>query len=325
MGHGNIITGLRKVLAEGKVGHAYLFTGPAGVGKKTLALSLATQLLCERQSPTIESSPSIENENGGDHFVPLPEANPCECSSCHRFRAGNHPDFLAVMAVGNSIKIEQLRELQRSVYYPPLGGKYRIFFFPDAEKLTEAAANSFLKLLEEPPSGVVFLFTAIRADHLLPTIRSRCQVYQLFPVAPELIQAWLEQKGVPREEAIRRSLTCEGLPGKALETGTEKDSETDLPLNLEQILEKDLLALFKITGELEKKDRQTVLTLLQEWESRVRSSLMQLLDREPERKSVVGKLVFTLEKLAVTQKMVEHNVNQRLALEEFLLAVKIKA
>ncbi|MCL6589696.1 MAG: DNA polymerase III subunit delta' [Firmicutes bacterium] len=305
VGHGNIITGLRKVLAEGKIGHAYLFTGPAGVGKKTLAMALTAQLLCERWKA---GSASV----------------PCECSSCHRLRAGNHPDFHMVAAAGNSIKIEQLRELQRSIYYPPLEGRHRIFFFPDAEKLTEAAANSFLKLLEEPPPGVIFLFTAVRADHLLPTIRSRCQIYQLFPISPELIQSWLEKKGIPREEALRRSQACEGLPGKALEAGAKKDSDLDLPVDLEEILGLDLLALFKITSELEKKDRQVVLTLLHEWESRVRSSLLQLVDREPERRKMVERLVFVLEKLAETQKMLEHNVNQRLALEEFLLAVKIR-
>jgi DNA polymerase-3 subunit delta' len=229
IGHKEIIRALNTAIGESKVGHAYLFTGPAGIGKKTLAKAFAIQLLCQEKT---------KNPN-------------CRCAGCVRTQTDNHPDFITILPVGNSIRIEQLRQLQHNLFYRPLLGERKVCFFPDAELLTEAAANSFLKTLEEPPPGVVFLFTAVRLDLILPTIRSRCQVYQLFPVSGAEITEALVKKGMDHSEASERARLSQGLPGKAL-SELVPAQPGQLP-TLKEILSLGLLEFFKISNELEKK------------------------------------------------------------------------
>lgn len=305
IGHKDVIQALDGALREGKVGHAYLFIGPPGVGKKTIARNLAAELLCNGHTAGAETG--IE----------------CECPSCRSFRLAAHPDFITVSPAGGSIKIEQLRLLQHNAYLRPLLSNCKVFFFPDAEQLTEAASNSFLKILEEPPRGVYFLFTAVRGDCILPTIRSRCQVYNLFPVAAAEIGQWLEQRGVPREAARERAEACQGLPGLAL--AAEDRSTAAAQTKFSAILKQDLLELLSLANELEKEERQSVLKLVGEWASQSRLELLRLRsERAVFASRELGTRIFILEKLVKAFEMLEGNANQRLVLEELFLACKIK-
>jgi DNA polymerase-3 subunit delta' len=303
VGHKEIIRALDRALFEQKVGHAYLFLGSPRIGKKTLAKVFANRLLCDNQ----------------------PEAECNGCRSCVLFKAGSHPDFITVVPNGSSIKIEQLRELQRSTYFRPLTGTYKVFFFPDAEQLTEAAANSFLKLLEEPPAGVVFLFIAVRGDRILATIRSRCQVYNLFPVPGAEINLWLQDKGFEAEEALQRSLNCEGIPGKALML---KNAPVDPErIEFKKILDQDLLQQLKFTNDLEKRERQDILILINDWENQARQNLIRTSNGDsPDWEDFgLGWQLNILEKLARAKLMIENNVNPRLVLEEFFLNVAVQS
>ncbi len=297
LGHSDVIQGLAAAVAEDRAGHAYLFFGPEGIGKKTVALALAESLLC------------LEKTTGSG----------CECPSCRRFRSRNHPDLMTVEAAGGSIKIEQLRELQRTAYFKALLSPKKVFFFPEADKLTEAAANSFLKILEEPPAGVVFIFTAVRLDYILPTIRSRCQNYQLFPVPAAQIAQWLEQRGVPAAEAELRSRICEGIPGRALNSVTERAGAggTDMMA----LLNADRLKRLIAVNGLEKKERQEILVILRFWQEQLRAELLKRLEEQtPDRARIAG-LRTILEKLIGTVRMVESNVNIRLALDDLIMAL----
>ena len=302
IGHKDVIKALEAVVQTAKVGHAYLFTGPAGVGKKTLTRAFAAKLLCN-------------NRLGG---------LTCDCPACRSFRVGGHSEFITVTPDGNSIKIEQLRELQRSAYLKPLVGEKKVFYFPDVEQLTEVAANSFLKLLEEPPPATVFLFTAVRIDRILPTIRSRCQIYNLFPVAAAEINAWLVRQGVAPNEAMERSSKAQGLPGLALEaTGMTTSTES---IALSELWDQDLLQLLMTANTLEKRDRREVLMVLQDWEAQARNSILGAYQDQPNCRPGPGResLIFILEQLAQTIAMIECNVNLRLALDEFFLALKLQ-
>ncbi len=303
IGHKDIIQALDKALLEQKVGHAYLFLGPPGIGKKTLAVAFANRLLCENRP---------ETECGG-------------CRSCILFKAGTHPDFNTIAPSGSSVKIDQLRELQRSSYFRPLTGVYKVFFFPDAEQLTEAAANSFLKLLEDPPAGVVFLFIAVRSDRILATIRSRCQVYNLFPVPSEEINLWLRDQGIEAEEALHRSQNCNGIPGKAL--GLKKAPVEPELIELKKILDQGLLPQLKFTNDLEKKERRDILNLINDWESQTRQDLIHTSNWDlPDGKDVnLDGQLYILEKLAQAKVMIENNVNPRLVLEEFFLSIAVQS
>lgn len=300
IGHKEVIKALSSALADAKTGHAYLFLGPAGVGKKTLARAFAKQLLCLEQG-----------------------ADSCSCRSCQQLNIGLHPDWVTIVPSGNSIKIDQLRDMQHSAYLRPIIGTHKIFFFSEADQLTEAAANSFLKILEEPPSGVIFLFIAVRADNILPTIRSRCQVYQLFPVSSEEIIPWLTEKGFTDEEAIRRAQVAEGIPGAALSQG--EDSSGIAPIKLAEIWDRDLLELLKLANELEKKDRREVSNLMQEWQAELRINMIRKAKSAQRSSEKMDEQLFFSEKLTQAIHMAESNVNVRLILEEFFIALKVHA
>lgn len=297
IGHKDICRALGASIRDRRVGHAYLFVGPEGIGKKSLAKAFAAGILCEQQ-----------DVNGL-----------CQCKSCRNFAAGAHQEFFTIQPSGNSIKIDQLRELQRSVFFRPLVGEHRIFFFPEAEQLTEAAANSFLKLLEEPPPGVIFLFTAVRADYILPTIRSRCQVIQLFPVAADEIKAWLIDKGLTGPEAEDRAQACRGLPGLALH---EKEiAPEQAHLKWDYLVCQNLLDLLKVANDLEKKDRQEIARLLRDWEVDARTMLLKTAGGGS---AARAEMVFIVEKISEALNMVEYNVNIRLAMDQLFTAVRLR-
>jgi DNA polymerase-3 subunit delta' len=102
-----------------------------------------------------------------------------ECLSCRKIRHGNHPDVVIVEPRGATLKIDQIREVQRSISFTHFEGRYKIVIFLDANKMTLEAANSLLKVLEEPPSGTLFILVAENGDNILPTVLSRCQVVKV--------------------------------------------------------------------------------------------------------------------------------------------------
>lgn len=300
IGHTETMKALTSALKSGRVGHAFLFVGPEHVGKKTVARFLANRLLC--QDPARPGA--------------------CDCDSCRRFQSGVHPDFITVTPSGNSIKIEQLRELQHQAYLGPVLGRNKIFFFPEAEKLTEAAGNSFLKILEDAPPGVVFLFTAVRADYILGTIRSRCQVYNLFPVPAEILCAALMEAGLPEAEARQKAEASNGLPGLALQSAPEQP--VDFPA-FSALLQQDLLQLLKLVGELEVLERPQVVQMLQQWLTQVRMGLDRVRQGETVSSRNLKTTIHIIEKLTEMIRMVEQNVSIRLVLEDFFITVKSEA
>ncbi len=217
-GQNNALDLLRRSFARQMISHAYLFCGPSGVGKKTCAKAFARALLCQR--------PAEEDACG-------------ECRSCRQVEGGNHPDFLKVEPEGGSIKIEQAREIQRRVTLAPFQGGRQVCLIDRAESMTDEAANCFLKILEEPPAGVVFILTCVQPYALLATVLSRCQqvLFQLLPVSQvALILARLP--GVKQEEADLTALLSGGSVGQAfelLEGGSLAESRKRLAQTIDAI------------------------------------------------------------------------------------------
>ena len=153
VGQQHVTRTLQNAIREGRVAHAYIFSGARGVGKTTTARILAKALNCA-QGPTPE---------------------PCnECDSCREIAAGNSLDVLEIDAASNR-GIDQVRELRDMVRYAPAGGRYKVILLDEAHMLTSEASNALLKTLEEPPDKVVFIMATTQPEDLADTIRSRSQ------------------------------------------------------------------------------------------------------------------------------------------------------
>lgn len=168
---------LAAALRSGAVSHAYVFEGPRGTGRKDTALALAQALHCESG-----------------------EADACGvCADCRKVANGNHPDVLLIDPDGASVKLEQIRELQRRFAYKSDSEKPRVYIIEEAERLTAQAANALLKFLEEPGPGTVAILITDNIGRLLPTIRSRAQRLTFVPLAPETMEKTLLAEGHPAE------------------------------------------------------------------------------------------------------------------------------
>jgi DNA polymerase-3 subunit delta' len=171
VGHKWAVELLERSLANGRTAHAYLLLGLPQVGKTTLALNFAQALNC------------------------LGEGKPCgQCRSCLKIAHGNHPDVRVIEAVNGTIKIDQIRAMQREVVLSPHEGRWKVYIIRQMERATTEAANCLLKTLEEPPDQVILMLTASDMDQLLPTIISRCQVLNLRPPSMLLVQKALEER-----------------------------------------------------------------------------------------------------------------------------------
>lgn len=215
IGHDWAIDLLQRGLATGHLAHAYLFLGPPGIGKTTLALVLARVLNCAGQE------------------------RPCgECLPCRRILRGVHTDVRLIQPeaergseggpgpAAKLIKIDQVRDLQRDAALAPYEGRYKVYIIRNAEDLGEEAANCLLKTLEEPPPQVVLILTALDANMLLPTVVSRCQALSLRPAPVGLVQEHLQRRyGSEETEARRLAHLSEGRVGWAVRLADKQAQE----------------------------------------------------------------------------------------------------
>lgn len=169
-----IVEIIRGSIANDRIAHAYLFVGPRGSGKKKVALEFAKSLLCLRQ-----------------------RGESCDtCTNCRRISGGNHPDVHVLTPDGTSIKIAQIRQLQKEFSYRAVEGERKIYLVEQADGMTVQAANGLLKFLEEPAAQVIAILMAENVQMILPTIQSRCQVLHFSPPDPQHITNRLVEEGL---------------------------------------------------------------------------------------------------------------------------------
>jgi DNA polymerase-3 subunit delta' len=196
---------LQRHLANGDVRHAYLFTGPPGVGRRTLALQFASAVNCLK--------PPAPGEFCG------------ECRACRQTASMQHPDLSVIQAEkeGGVLKVEQVRDAQHALSLSPYEARYRVALLLRFQEANPNAQNALLKTLEEAPTNVILMLTADSAESLLPTIVSRCEVLRLRPLPIERLHKELEAHGLGKDDARLLAHLSSGRLGYALRLKNDPD------------------------------------------------------------------------------------------------------
>ncbi|MBI2953169.1 MAG: DNA polymerase III subunit delta' [Chloroflexi bacterium] len=336
VGHKRAVSLLRRSVERGRISHAYLFSGASGIGKTTLAMTFAKVLLCASPDP------------------------PCnECRRCQSIAKGTHPDVRLLKvaagsneALGNettaktgksrSIKIEQIRELQRDTALLPYEGQWKVYIIRNAEDMSIEAANCLLKTLEEPPRSVVLILTCADAKIVPATIVSRCQHVSLWPLGVEEVTAALRQRsGIAEADAKTLAHLSDGRIGWALNAAADSSIVGDRDDRLHKVVDVtggSRTARFKYAEELAalfSRDPEAVYATLDLWLSWWRDLLLikngchdmvtnlHMVTRllEQAMKYTVEQLHGFMVEIESARSQLERNVNARLALEVMVLNV----
>jgi DNA polymerase-3 subunit delta' len=205
-GHDEQIQAFDRVVKRGRLAHAYLFTGPDGIGKRLFAGELGKALLCE--SP------------------PGQRLEACDtCAACRLLEAGTHPDLFVFRRPEERLEfpIELAQELYRSLALKPARGKHKIVVLEDADDLNEESSNCLLKTLEEPPAGSILILVGTSPERQLRTIVSRCQLVFFHPLPPTVLSSILGEHEIEDEaQRDRVSRLSGGSAGLALELADPK-------------------------------------------------------------------------------------------------------
>ncbi len=317
IGHEWALDLLQHGLAQDHLAQAYLFAGPPRIGKTTLALYLARAVNCLAEQ--------------GD--------KPCgKCSACRKIGQGLHPDVRVIDEPGSSIKIAQLRELQMEMNLAPFEGQRRVYILCNFQQATLEAANCLLKTLEEPPSRVILILTALQAEMLLPTIISRCQVLNLRPLPTDQVQQALEEHWArePRRAHVVARLSG-GRIGWAIEASQDDTllrTREKYLVALEQAIRQERTDRVGLAQQLSQNPQglAEVLDLWQGWWRDLllaKSGNLQALVNIDRQQTVSSEAQhYTLNEIQSCLRSIEHaaqqieqNVNATLAMEVLLLSM----
>ncbi len=234
VGQEHVVRTLTNAIGMGRIGHAYLFSGPRGVGKTTVARILAKCLNCE-QGPT---------------------ARPCgECNLCTGITKGSLVDVLEIDGASNT-SVDNVRELRESVRYAPAQARYKVYIIDEVHMLSDSAFNALLKTLEEPPPHVVFVFATTEPHKIPATIHSRCQRFDFKRIALKMIHSHLQKIAI--NEGVKIDDDALYLIARESEGGLR-----DAQSLLEQVISFSgaTIGLADVTGALGVMDRSVIFDL----------------------------------------------------------------
>lgn len=239
-GNGELKTRLALAFSKGNIGHAFLISGSAGSGKKTLAGLMAAAMQCaSSQDP------------------------PClSCVPCNKVMGGIHPDVETILSEKQAITVDLIRSARSDAYIRPNEGKKKVYIIPEAERLNLPAQNAMLKILEEPPPYAVFILITENPAALLSTVRSRCTELQVRPVPQSEAAVYLKKRFPDAGSAAveRAARDCEGLLGRAiaeLENGGEsEETEGQARAFGNALAEKNVCAMMEQMVSMEKTKRE---------------------------------------------------------------------
>lgn len=253
VGQQHITTTLKNAIINQHLAHAYLFCGPRGVGKTTCARILARTINCE--------NPTADMEACGT------------CPTCEAFKDNTAFNIFELDAASNN-SVDDIRALTEQVRFAPQTGKYKIYIIDEVHMLSSAAFNAFLKTLEEPPSYAIFILATTEKHKILPTILSRCQIFDFKRIRPEDTVAHLlsicEKEQVTAEEDALHIIAqkSEGCMRDALSMMDRIAGFTNGNISYSQTIEHlnilDADTYFKLTDTLLSKDINAALLILDE-------------------------------------------------------------
>lgn len=324
VGHSWAVGMLAQGLANDRLGHAYLITGPDQVGKTTLTRTFAQALNCT-----------------------APEAQrPCgHCRPCKLIAADRHPDVKVVLPETSgrgklTLKIEAIRQLQQDLNLSAYEARYKVAILKRFDAATIGAANAFLKTLEEPPGKVVLLLTATDADMLLPTIASRCRTLNLRPLPPDLIEQSLATRWhIPAEKATLLAHLADGRLGWAVQAAQDDailKERSDQLAQLHQALAGRRVERFDLADKLSRKPEALPdllktwlswwrdLTLLSQRRGQPISLMLTNVDEVPRMEPLATawreqQVIHSLNQTNEALWQLERNANTRLVMENLLL------
>jgi len=250
---------LLKAVKTERIPHALLFSGIPGTGKKSTAKALAMLLNC---------------------YSPVDDGGCGTCRFCKQLLDGNSPDFIIISPEKEAVRspkilIEHIRELHKRTSFSPLA-RYRVVIIDQADSMTDEAANSFLKLLEEPPEKNIFILNTTEPLNLLPTIISRCQKIQFYPIPSTEIAKWLvKNKELDTDTAIVLAKVCGGSLGMAIsliEKGFLKKREEWLSflIKLPSLSREKVFSAAERYSEL----KDDIINMLMTWQSWLRDIIV---------------------------------------------------
>ncbi len=312
LGHDRQKNILRRAINSNRLAHAYLFEGSEGVGKRLMALALARAVVCQ---------------NG---------AGCGTCSACRKIDHNNHPDLHLLEPSGTTIKIEQVRSIQKELSFRPLEAPKKICLIDSADRMNQAAGNALLKTLEEPNGEALLILLTARPESVLSTIRSRCQRLPFSRLPQGMLKGvLLEQLGVDETQGHILASLSEGSFKKAL--GKDRDLYLKRRLEILKALTAlspgSILATFELAQSLaEEKERlPDILDILQAFyrdlllhqHGRPESDLVNIdladkIRRIAQRENTAT-LLRKLEAIAASRQQLDRNVNRQLAMEVLIL------
>lgn len=318
IGHEKQMNHLIRSLESEKFVHAYIFNGPAGIGKKRVATALMTAILCQNS-----------------------KVEPCEsCASCLKLQSDNHPDIMLLKPESGSLKNQQVEEFQKFVTIKPYESNHKVILIEDADTMTVSAQNRILKVLEEPPAYVVIVMMTTNINRMLPTIRSRCLGMNFQPVPSEKIASFIVDNyniDMPRAQVIANfSKGSFDSAIKMLESEAFSEDRTLIENMFDALIRNKRLKLFDYVSILEKNKEKTLellelltfwirdLILLSEGSAQqliVNQDKLEILKSHVEDMSIV-QLYRSFKEVEKAKRAIREQVNLSANMESFMIALQ---
>lgn len=278
---------LRNTIKNNKASHSYLFIGTEGIGKKLIAQEFSKALLC------------------------IGEPKYCDtCKSCIEFDSQNNPDFNIIEPDGNSIKIEQIREIQRKVAEKPIISSKKIYIINDSDKMTTEAQNCLLKTLEEPPEYITIILIGTNESAFLSTIKSRCTIIHFQDIPEDKIQKYLSEKeGIQIQDPyILKAFG--GSIGRAIQLQDKQEQYTQIRQILVNLRNMDIIEIFQ-KSQILYDSKEEITNLLQY----INTILLELAKQD-------YRYTNCIQIVENTKKRLQSNANYDMSIDNMLLQMK---